>query len=60
MEWLNQVDQTYRTELKEQNDATFARFDARLGQRIAELKTELIKWMFLFWAGTALAGLLSR
>jgi hypothetical protein len=60
VEWLNQVDQTYRTELKEQNDANFARFDATLGQRIAELKAELIKWMFLFWAGTALAGLLSR
>ena len=24
------------------------------------LKAELIKWMFLFWAGTTLAGLLYR
>ena len=24
------------------------------------LKAELIRWMFLFWAGTALAGLLTR
>ena len=39
--------------------------DAKLDQRTAELraeihalKAELIKWMFLFWAGTALAGLL--
>ena len=35
----------------------------RLGQlptQMADLKAELIKWMFLFWAGTALAGLLLR
>jgi hypothetical protein len=24
------------------------------------MKAEMIKWMFLFWAGTALAGLLIR
>lgn len=29
----------------------FARQDAKIDQ----LRTELIKWMFLFWAGTALA-----
>jgi hypothetical protein len=69
VEWLNQVDSTYRSELKELNELNFARFDAKLEQRIAELraelrteihglKAELIKWMFLFWAGTALAGLL--
>lgn len=60
VEWLNQVDATYRSELREQNELNFARFDAKLGQRLAELKAELIKWMFLFWAGTALAGLLIR
>jgi hypothetical protein len=60
----------------------FTRFDAKLEQRLAELRGELrtemhamrgelradmhamkadmIKWMFLFWAGTALAGLLFR
>ena len=37
-------------------------FDAKLGQRIAELKSELLKWMFLFWAttGLALGGLFFR
>ncbi len=71
VELLNQVDLTYRSELREQNEINFARFDAKLEQRIAELrgeirtelhalKAELIKWMFLFWAGTALAGLLLR
>jgi hypothetical protein len=60
VEWLNQVDATYRSELREQNELNFARFDAKLDQRLSELKAELIKWMFLFWAGTALAGLLIR
>src|SRR5882762_8317715 len=33
----------------------FARFDAKLEQRLAELKSDLVKWMFAFWAPTALA-----
>ena len=53
--WLNQVDATYRSDLRELNEVNFARFDAKLGQRIAELKSELLKWMFLFWATTGLA-----
>jgi ABC-type phosphate transport system auxiliary subunit len=92
--WFNQVDATYRTELREINELNFCRFDAKLEQRIAELdakwerriatldakwerriadlnakldqsigelrtelsalRADLIKWMFLFWAGTAL------
>jgi hypothetical protein len=60
VEWLNQVDAMYGSELREPNELNFARFDARQGERLAELKAELIKWMFLFWAGTALAGLLVR
>ena len=78
------MDATYRAELRELNEVNFARFDAKLEQRlaeqdakwerrIAELRTELasgladvksglIKWMFAFWAPTALAvaGLLLR
>ncbi len=82
-EWFNLVDATYRSELRELNELNFARFDAKLEQRIAEVKaevheeiaglrsemhegfaslrtemaslrSELVKWMFLFWAGTAL------
>ena len=62
MEWFNAVDATYRAELREANESNFARFDAKLGQRIAELKSELLKWMFLFWAttGLALGGLFFR
>ena len=41
VDWLNQVDTTYRSELREQNEMNFARFDAKLEQRLAELKAEL-------------------
>jgi phage shock protein A len=103
VEWLNQVDLAFRSELREVNESNFARADAKMEQRLAELraeirgeigqlraeigqfraemaelrgqilgvrgdvkgelaalKAELIKWMFLFWAGTALAGLLLK
>jgi hypothetical protein len=34
------VDLTYRTDLRELNELNFARFDARLEQRLAELRAE--------------------
>jgi len=74
VEWFNMVDATYRGDLRELNELNFARFDAKLEQRLAEstaaLRTEfltaladqrsdLIKWMFIFWVGnvTTTAGL---
>jgi hypothetical protein len=51
VDWFNQVDLTYRTDLRDLNDANFARFDAKLEQRLAILETRLIRWMFLCWAG---------
>ncbi len=94
VDWFNRVDLTYKTELKEHNELNFQRFDAKLEQRLAELRaeiagvearldkkieseigslrmgmselkselrgemaamtTDLIKWMFLVWSGTAL------
>ena len=89
VDWFNQVDSTYRSDLRELNELNFARFDAKLEQRFAEYdakwerrlaeydakwerrfgelraevaiqkaelakqKAELIKWMFAFWAPTA-------
>ena len=41
VDWLNQVDATYRHDLRELNELNFARFDARLEQRIGELRNEL-------------------
>ena len=96
--WFNAVDATYRADLRELNELNFARFDAKMEQRLAqsdakleqrlaesdakwdarwhqldtkftqfdaklaELKSELLKWMFLFWAttGVALGGLFFR
>jgi len=87
VDWFNAVDATYRADLRELNELNFARFDAKLEQRlaeqeanwdrrfaeldvkwerrIAELRVELatgladvksgLKWMYAFWAPTALA-----
>jgi len=34
--WFNDVDATYRADLREVNELNFARFDAKLEQRLAE------------------------
>jgi hypothetical protein len=41
VEWFNQVDATYRADLRELNELNFARFDAKLEQRVAELDAKL-------------------
>ena len=41
VEWFNLVDSTYRSDLREMNEANFARFDAKLEQRVAELRGEM-------------------
>jgi hypothetical protein len=71
VDWFNAVDLTYRADLRELNELNFARFDAKLEQRLAEfrlefkqviaaLRVDLIRWMFGFWITNmlALAGLL--
>ncbi len=59
VDWFNNVDATYRSEFRELFEVRFAQFDAKLEQRIAELKSELhveisrlLKWNFVFWLGT--------
>ena len=37
VEWFNSVDATYRSDLRELNELNFARFDAKLEQRVGEL-----------------------
>jgi hypothetical protein len=69
VDWFNAVDLTYRTELRELNELNYARFDAKLEQRLTELGTglrlefrtelhqvrvELVRWMFGFWVSTLL------
>ena len=65
VDWFNQVDETHRADLRALNELNFGRFDAKLEQRLAELRAELVKeladvksglkWMLAFWAPTALA-----
>ena len=56
VDWFNSVDATYKSEIRELADVLWARFEARLDQRSAELraemksmKSELLAWMFAFW-----------
>jgi hypothetical protein len=35
--WFNSVDTTYRADLRELNEANFQRFDAKMGERLAEV-----------------------
>ena len=41
VDWFNQVDATYRSDLRELNELNFARFDARLEQRVAQLEAKI-------------------
>ena len=41
VDWFNAVDATYRGELREFNELNFARFDAKLEQRVAELHARI-------------------
>ena len=41
VDWFNSVDATYRADLRELNELNFARFDAKLEQRLSELRAEL-------------------
>ena len=62
----NAVDATYHADLRELNELDFARFEAKLGERLAELRSNVaerlaelesrLTWrMFAFWVPTALA-----
>ena len=52
---MQSADATYRSNLQDLVELQYARFEARLEQRLAELESRLVKWMFAFWAPTALA-----
>lgn len=71
VDWFNTVDATYRTELRELSDLQYARFEVKLEQFRAELRSEfradmaslraeLIRWMFVFWLAGVTTLFLSR
>lgn len=39
--WFNQMDATYRQDLRDLNELNFARFEAKLEQRVAELDSKI-------------------
>ena len=41
VDWFNAVDLTYRADLRELNELNFARFDAKLEQRVAGLEAKV-------------------
>ena len=41
VEWFNSVDATYRADLRELNELNFARFDAKVEQRMSTLEAKL-------------------
>lgn len=75
VDWANELDTSHRSELRELADQYYARFDAKLEQRMAETRADLreemhagfaglrnemslhrgdmIKYLFAFWAGSA-------
>src|SRR6266704_1531377 len=43
VDWFNAVDATYRADLRELNELNFARFDAKLEQRLATLDAKVVQ-----------------
>jgi len=43
MDWFNTVDATYRADLRELNEPNVSRFAAKLQQRLAQVKSDLVK-----------------
>lgn len=41
VDWFNRVDTTYHTDLERLNELNFARFEAKVDQRTAELRSEI-------------------
>jgi hypothetical protein len=58
VDWFNQVDLTYRTDLERINELNFARFDAKVEQRFAESDARMERRLAEF--GRELADLDAR
>jgi hypothetical protein len=41
VDWFNQVDASYKFDIREMNELNFARFDAKLEQRLAETRADV-------------------
>jgi hypothetical protein len=47
-------------ELEARIETLSVQLNARMDKVAADLKADLVKWMFLFWTGTVLAAWLTR
>lgn len=65
VEWFNTLDATYKSDLRELNDLNWERFKAEmhsaiatsegnLRAEIAKSRSDVIKWMFVFWTGSVM------
>ncbi len=45
VDWFNQVDATYRLDLRDLNDRNFQRFDAKMGERMAQSEARMERRM---------------
>lgn len=41
VDWFNQVDASYKSDIREMNELNFARFDSKLAQRLAESRAAI-------------------
>ncbi len=55
VEWFNLVDAQYKAELKDLADVYYGRFRAELRSETANLRADMLKWMFAFWIGNVAA-----
>jgi hypothetical protein len=56
VDWFNQVDAQYKSELKDLADIYYGRFRAEFRSELSSLRADLLKWMFVFWTGNILAS----
>ena len=65
VDWFNAVDSTYQQQLRDQNDLNwerfkaemdvrFANFDVKITEKLSVMKSDLMKWMFIYWSGSML------
>jgi hypothetical protein len=40
VDWMNQVDASYKSDIREMNELNYARFEAKLDQRLAEMRAD--------------------
>ncbi len=66
VDWFNAVDSTYQQQLRDLNDLNWERFKAELHSAIAQsearltdkfsgTKSDLMKWLFIYWSGTVIS-----